>query len=76
MHFEYWNEGVIFIGLFLAMVGIPCFFTAILGVRLIDRIGQYPSRSTRFQLGICIQLFCVEILGFAMQAAFFRTFSN
>ena len=76
MRFEYWHEGCIFIGLFLIMVGLPCLLTAILGVKLIERLGQYPSRSAKLQFGICIQLLLVEVFGFAMLAGFFRVFSN
>ena len=76
MRFEYWHEGFVFIGLFLVMVGVPCLLTGILGVRLIDRLGQYPTRSAKFQMGICIQLFIVEIIGIAMLVGFFRVFSN
>ena len=58
------------------MVGVPCFFTALLGVRLIENLGQYPSRSARLQMGICIQLLLVEVFGFAMQAMLFQFFSD
>ena len=76
MKFQFWYEGFVFIGLFIVMVGVPCFFTAILGVKLIDRLGQYPSRSAKLQMSVCIQLLMVEIVGFMMQAAFFHFFSD
>jgi len=76
MRFEYWNEGFLFIGLFMIMVGLPCLLTAILGVKLIDRLGQYPTKSAKLQLGICVQLFFVQVLGITMLAAFFKFFSN
>jgi hypothetical protein len=76
MRFQFWHEGLIFIGCFFVMVGLPCLLTAILGTKLIDNLGQWPSRSARLQLGICIQLLLVEIFTFAMLAAFYRVFSD
>jgi hypothetical protein len=76
MRFQFWHEGLIFIGCFFVMVGLPCLLTAILGTRLIDNLGQWPSRSAKLQLGICVQLLLVEIFTFAMLAAFYRVFSD
>ena len=76
MRFQFWHEGLIFIGCFFVMVGLPCLLTAILGTKLIDNLGQWPSRSARLQIGICIQLLLVEIFTFAMLAAFYRVFSD
>lgn len=76
MKFQFWHEGFIFIGCFIVMVGVPCFFTAMLGTRLIENLGQYPSRSAKMQMGICVQLLLVEIVGFAMLALFFHIFSD
>ena len=76
MKFQYWHEGFIFIGMFIVMVGVPCFFTALLGTKLIERLGNYPSRSAKLQMGICVQLLLVEIFGFMMLALFFHVFSD
>lgn len=58
------------------MVGVPCFLIAMLGTRLIDRLGQYPSRSARLLMGVCFQLLMVEIFGFCMIALFLHVFSD
>ncbi len=76
MRFQFWHEGLIFIGCFLVMVGLPCLLTAILGTKLIDNLGQWPSRSAKLQIGICVQLLLVEIFAFAMLATFYRVFAD
>lgn len=76
MKFQFWHEGFLFIGLFMLMVGVPCFLTALLGVRLIENLGQYPSRSARMQMGVCLQLLLVEIFTFLILALFFHVFSD
>ena len=76
MRFQYWHEGFVFIGIFLVIVGLPCFFTALLGTRLIDRLGNYPSRSAKLQMSVCIQLLVVEIISFMLLALVFHIFSD
>ena len=75
-HFQYWTEGLTFIGLMLFIVGLPCVAVSVLGTRLIDHIGQYPTKSARLQMSICVQLLVVEIFSFLMLAVFFKIFSD
>lgn len=75
-HFQYWHEGFAFIGVMLIIVGFPCVAVGILGSRLIDHMGQYPSRSARLQMSVCIQLLLIEIVSFLLLALFFHIFSD
>jgi hypothetical protein len=75
-HFQYWTEGVVFIGLMLFVVGVPCVAVALLGTKLIDHIGQYPTKSAKLQMGVCLQLLAVEIISFLVLAVFFKIFSD
>ncbi len=75
-HFIYWNEGLIFIGVLMVLVGVPCLAVAILGTRLINHIGRYPMRSARMQLNVCLQLMAVETVSFFLLWVFFRIFSD
>ncbi len=76
MRFQYWTEGLIFIGLFLIIIGLPCLMVAILGTKLINHIGQYPSKSARLQMVVCVQLLLVEMLSFGILAIFYHIFSD
>lgn len=76
MKFQYWHEGLAFIGIFLFMVGVPCLVVAFLGTRLIDHLGHHPSRSAKLQMSVCIQLLITEILTFLMLALFYHIFSD
>ncbi len=76
MKFQFWHEGFIFIGFFIFMVGVPCFLIALLGTKLIDNLGQWPSKSARLQMGICAGLLVTEICTFLMLALFFHVFSD
>ena len=76
MHFQYWTEGLIFLGLFTLIIAFPCIMVAILGTRLINYIGQYPSKCARRQMIACLQLFVIEVVSFAIMAVFYRIFSD
>ncbi|MEI8011026.1 MAG: hypothetical protein WCI27_00905 [Candidatus Omnitrophota bacterium] len=75
-HFIYWNEGFKFIGAFAVIVGLPCIAVAVLGTRMINHIGRYPTRSARMQLHVCLQLLPVQVLSFFLLWVFFRVLSN
>jgi len=75
-NFQYWHEGLKFIGFIFIVVAVPCVAVAILGVRLINHIGQYPTRSAKLQTGVCLQLLVVQVVSFLMLALFFHVFSD
>ncbi len=75
-HFQYWREGWAFIATMLFIVGSPCVAVAVLGTKLIDHIGRFPTKSAQLQMGVCIQLLVVEIISFLMLALFFHVFSD
>ena len=76
MHFEYWNEGLVFIGCFLVMVGFPCLMVGFLGPKLIDEIGTWPTKTAQAQMKMFIPILLVEVVSFGMLAAFFQIFSD
>jgi hypothetical protein len=76
MQFQYWHEGLIFIGLFAFIIGFPCIMVAMLGTKLINYIGQYPSKCARRQMIACLQLFVIELISFAILALFYHIFSD
>ena len=76
MKFGYWYEGLIFIGIFLLMVGLPCWAIAALGTKLINNLGQYPSKSAKYQMDVALKLLAIEIGTFIFMAVFFRIFAS
>ena len=76
MRFEFWNEGLIFIGCFVVMVGFPCVMIGFLGPKLIDEIGTWPTKTARAQMKMVLPLLLVEVVSFCMLAVFFQIFSD
>lgn len=77
MHkFGYWHEGLIFIVVFSIVLAIPCVAIAYLGSKLIQNLGQYPSKSAKFQIATALPLLGTMILSFGLFALFFHIFSD
>ena len=65
MQYEYWNTGVLLIIGFLFLIIIPCVSVAVIGYRMITKLGQYPSKTPEIQLSICLILFLIEAVSFS-----------
>lgn len=74
MKFQFWQEGFVFIGIFFLIVAVPCLLTAVLGTKLIDQLGQFPTKSAKLQMSICVQLLLVQVFSFIVLAMFFHVF--
>lgn len=75
MHFEYWSEGILFIFIFLALISIPCIGVALIGYRMINKLGRFPSRTPEIQMSIFLKLILIEAVSFGMIYLFYRFFS-
>lgn len=77
MHkFTYWYEGFVFIVIFLIVMVIPCVLIAFLGSRLINQLGQYPTRSVKANMDMALPVLGSMVLSFGLLAAFYRFFSD
>ncbi len=73
--FGYWKEGLTFIGMFLFVVGFACFWVALIGSKMINDIGNFPTRSNQLQFAAAWKLILVEIVAFALLVLFYHFFT-
>lgn len=73
--FGLWQEGIIFISLFLFIVGFACFWVAYIGSHMINDIGNFPSKSAKIQFNAAWKILLAEIASFAMLVGFYHFFS-
>ncbi len=66
------STALIFILIFYAIMLIPCIGVTIIGKNLINKIGQYPSRTPALQLGVLLKLVILEVVSFTMLMVFFK----
>ncbi len=75
MQFQFWTEGIIFIGIFLIIILIPCLGVSIMGYRMIQKLGYQPSQTPVIQMSIFLKLIVLEIISFILLIGFYRIFS-
>lgn len=74
MHYEYWHQGLLVIVMFAVLMAVPCLGVALIGYRLINKLGRYPSKTPEIQMSICLKLFVIEFISFGMIYVFFKFF--
>lgn len=74
MGFSYWYEGILFVLFFSLIIGLPCFFVAVWGSKMINDLGNFPTKTANIQVGVLWKLFIVEVISFGILAAFLRIF--
>ena len=71
MGFTSWFEAIIFIALFAIIIGLPCFAVAVIGTRMINDLGNFPTKAAQILSGACWKVLLAEIdLGFVPVARF------
>lgn len=66
MRYEYWDAGILLvIGFFILMI-IPCVSVAVIGYRMITKLGQYPSKTPEIQMSIWLKLLIIEVFSFGL----------
>ena len=77
MHkFSYWHEGLVFTMIFLVVMAIPCVLISFLGSRLIENLGQRPTKSVKAHLEMALPLLGTMVLSFGMLVALLKVFSD
>ena len=71
MRYEYWNTGILLIIGFLFLMTIPCISVAVIGYRMLTKLGQYPSKTPEIQMSIWLKLLIIEVFSFGMIYIFY-----
>ena len=73
---EDWLGSLIFVGIWLLIIGIPCFFMGFIGKRIIDRIGYFPSQAPVIQMKYLAPLIFIEVFTFLLLLGFYKLFQG
>jgi len=74
--FNFWTESIIFLLVFTVIIVVPCVFVALLGKKMIDRLGQFPSQAPVIQMGVLLKLAVIEMVTFIALIIFYHIFSQ
>ena len=75
MGFKYWYEGLIFVIVFGALIAIPCSLIAMIGSKMFNDLGNFPTKAAQIQSSACWKVLLIEIVSFALFAVFLHIFS-
>lgn len=61
---------------FTFVMAVPCIGTIILGSRLMDRLGRYPSKTPVIQINTIAKLVALEVISFGMLTMLYHVLSD
>ena len=67
---------ILFFMIFLAIILIPCIGASLLGKKLIDKLGRYPSKTPIVQLEILFPLIVLEVVSFTLLLSLFKVLAD
>ncbi len=69
------STSLILIGLFFLAVNVPSVLIAWLGIKFLEQLGRYPSRTPAIQMSIILKLAAIEVGAFTLILALFKVLS-
>lgn len=73
--FSSWPQAIFFALIFSVIILVPCVLVALMGVKMIDKLGNYPTQTPVIQMSIFFQLVGIEITTFFLLIGFLHFFS-
>ena len=64
IQFNLWFEALIFSAIYSTIVIVPCVIVTMIGLRMIDKLGCYPTKTPVIQMKVLLPLIMTEILTF------------
>ena len=74
--FNLWTEAFIFSLIYSTVIIVPCILIAMMGKKLIDDLGRFPSNAPFIQMGVVYKLIFVELITFSLLIGFYFVFSE
>ena len=69
------SAAFIFLLIYIVLIGIPCISIGWLGVKTINRLGRYPSKTPAIQKSIVVILAIIEVISLTLILTFFKILS-
>jgi len=66
------GAAVVFVLVMDSFMILPCIGIGWIGVRLINKLGRFPSKTPAIQLGVMFQLIVLEVISFTLLVGFFK----
>ncbi len=76
VEFNLWFESFVFCAIYSFIIITSCIFAGILGCKMFDRLGQYPTKTPIIQMELFLPFIILEILTFGALLGFYNAFSS
>ena len=76
MGLKHWVEGLELIGMFLVAVAVPCFLVGLWGSKMINDLGNNPSKNVQIQARSWWKILLVEIVAFSLLVGLYIVLYN
>lgn len=74
MGFKFWHEALIFVLIYSVLVLVPCYFIAAFGSKMINELGNFPTKSDAIQAKSLWKVLLVFVAAVMTLAIFFHIF--
>ena len=74
--FDLWKESFIFAVIYSFLIIIPCILAVWIGRNMIERLGQWPSKTPVIQMGAFFKLVLLEAVTFTSLIGFYLFFTS
>lgn len=74
--FDLWGESFIFAAIYSVIILLPCVIIALMGRKLIEKLGRYPSKAPPIQMSIFLPFMTVFVITSALLLGFFQFFTS
>ena len=71
-----WLQGLEMISMFLVIISLPCFFIGLWGTKMINELGNHPSKRARIQASGSWKILLMEIFCFMLLIGLYIFLSN
>ena len=71
-----WLPGIILISVLFVIMAIPCIGISLLGYKMINKLGYFPSKTPAIQTSILVQLLIVELISIALLLTFYHALTE
>ena len=76
VEFSLWREAFVFACIYGVIITVPCIIVAIIGSKMLEQLGRYPSKTPAIQMSIIWKLIITEIITFVLLLMFYNLFQG
>ena len=76
IEFNLWGESFIFAIVYAVLIIVPCILVVLLGRKMINQLGYFPTRTPIIQMSIFLKLVIVEVVTFVLLIGFYHFFAG